>query len=809
MLYSYIKTAFKTITRNKLSTIVNIAGLSLGICAFLFLAQYISLERSVNRFHANLPHIYRLINKAPSGDTWPEIEPGFAFLIKQHFPEITNYCRFNEESGATIVSKKDDPEKVGSEKLIGYADGNFFSFFSFPLLLGDKASLSKPNTVFVSAKTAEKYFGKDNPLGKVLVLNNQFGKTDYTVEGVFADMGENSDIKYNLLFSLETLRNPANLNGNDWASLDNLNSQFISTFFYLDNNVDVKKLENKLTVFRTGLKSQKDGVQFKLQPLADMHLGSSFNDSYPTYSNLKYVYMLGAITLLILLIAWFNYINLSTAYAFKRANEVGIRKVIGASKKNLVFQFLTESFIINITAFLFALVLVYLLQPLFNDLIGRELSLQVIGSSSNWVYILLLLFSGSLLSGIYTAFVLAGFKPIQTIKGKISKTTKGVFLRKSLVVSQFAISIILIMATILIESQLHFMQHKNLGINPSQLLVIRGPQVGQDSNFKQRRSAFQNELKQESFVTDFCATGSIPSGHYNFTTSGFTIPGSKNGDEVKTYSFAIINDRFLPTYQIPLIAGRNFTAPECDVEWNNNSKVLMNETAIKQLGFNNTADALKTPVQWHERPLYIIGIVKDYNHLGLQHAIEPMIFYPQNNPSYFTIRLSPNKLDQKISSLHDLYKTSFPGNPFEYFFVDEHYQQLYQSEMQYANIFTIASAWAIFIACLGLFGLVSFTVELRTKEIGVRKVLGASVTNIVSMISKEFLWLVLIAFVIASPIAWYFMNKWLESFAYHIHVGWWIFGLAGFLAMLIAFATVSLRTINSAKRNPVKSLRTE
>ncbi len=809
MFFNYIKIAFRNIRRNKVSSIVNIVGLGLGICAFLFLTEYISLEKSVNNFHANLPHMYRLINQDPAGKTWPEVEPGWASIIKQRFREVKEFCRFDEETGNTIISKKNVPGESYSEQRTGYADGNFFNFFTFHLLSGNAASLNNTNVVFLSKSTAEKYFGKSDAIGQTLVLNNQFGRADYVVKGVFSDMQDNSDIKYNALFSLETLKNPANLNGNDWAALDNLSSQYLNTFFLLNKGVDIAELENKLTATRTELKKDKDGVQFKLQPFADMHLGSSFNDTYPTFANLKYVYMLAGIAFLILLIAWFNYINLSTANSFKRANEVGVRKVIGASKTNLVLQFLGESFLVNILALSVGIILVALAQPLFNRLIEKQLSLQTLAAGGSWIYALLLLFTGSLLSGAYTAFTLSGFRPVETLKGKIAKSSKGIILRKFLVVCQFSISIMLIVATILIFTQLHFMQHKNLGINPSGLLVIRGPEAGQDTTLKLRRAAFQNELSAENFVQDFCVSGSIPSGHYNFTTSGFTQPASKKGDELKTYSFAIINDHYLGTYGIPLVAGRNFTPSECNVDWNNNSKVLMNETAIKQLGFNNPEDALTTKVQWDERKLDVIGIVKDYHHLGVQASIGPMIFYPQNNSAYYTLKLTPGKVDQKIATLDKLYKSSFSGNPFDYFFVDENYNKLYSSERQYGNIFTAASLWAIFIACLGLFGLVTFTVESRTKEIGVRKVLGATVVNIVSLLSKDFLLLILIAFIIASPVAWYLMNNWLQNFPYRVSIGWWIFIAAGGMAIIIALLTVSLQAIKAARASPVKSLRSE
>ncbi len=809
MFKNYIKISFRNITRNKTTAFINIAGLALGICAFLLLMEYISLEKSVNKFHANLPQMYRLINQDPANKTWPETEPGWAAIAKQRFAEIKDYCRFDEETGSTVIAKKINPGESFSETNTGYAEGNFFTFFSFPLLSGNASSLTKPNVVFLSQTSAKKYFGNSDPLNQLLVVNNQFGKTDYTVGGVYADMEDNSDIRYNMLFSLETLKNPVNLNGNDWAATDNLNSQYLYTFFLLNKNADIQALQNKLTVLRTALKKDKDGVIFRLQPLADMHLGSTLNDNYPVNGDMKYIYMLGVISFLILLIAWFNYINLSTANSFKRANEVGVRKVIGASKKNLVIQFICESLLINLLAFLSAIILVMLLQPLFNKLFDKNISLQNITTTSTWLYAFGFLLIGSLLSGAYTAFALAGFKPVETLKGKISKTTKGILLRKSLVVAQFAISIILIIATIVIYTQLHFMQNKKLGLNPNQLLVIRGPQVGEDSILSLNKRAFKNELAGKSFIKSICTTGSIPSGNYNFITSGFTQPLSRKGDEVKSYSFAIIDNNFLNTYQIPLIAGRDFTEAECKVEWNKNSKVLMNETAIKQLGFNNPQDALNTRIQWDERKLDIIGVVKDYNHTGVKRAIDPIIFYPANNSNYITVKLTPDNMESKISALQKIYKSDFAGNPFEYFFIDDNYNKLYASEMQYGNIFTSASLWAIFIACLGLFGLVTFTVESRTKEIGVRKILGASVSNIVSLLSTDFLLLVFIAFIIASPVAWYFMHQWLSDFAYRINISWWIFLVAGVTSISIALITISFQSIKAAIANPVKSLRTE
>jgi putative ABC transport system permease protein len=809
MLGNFIKLGFRNITRNKVYATINIVGLAMGISAFLLLMQYISLEKSVNRFHDNLANKYRLLNEATDGATWGEVEPGWASQAQQRIPEINTFCRFEDGVAEGIVAVKSDGDRSYREAAIGYAEGNFFSFFNFPLLSGQAQALARPNTTFISEAAATKYFGKKDPVGQVLTLYNQFGAVPYTVEGVYKNMGDNSDIRFDMVFSLETLKNKANLNDNSWAALDNLESQYIQTFFTVNPGTNIASLENKLSALRNELKQDKDGVRFRLQALGDVHLGRSLNDPYMTTGNLKYVYMLAAIALLILLIGWFNYINLSTANSFRRAGEVGVRKVIGATRKNLVLQFMTESVLVNLLAFILAIVLITLLQPLFNQLVGKTLSFETLAGTPVWIYAVVLLLAGSVLSGAYTALSLSKFNPIQTLKGKISKTSRGVFLRKSLVVSQFAISIALIIATKLIYAQLNFIQSKKLGINTSQLLVIRGPQIGKDSTFKNRRTAFWNSLAQQSFVKDFCATGTIPGNGYNFKTSGFTQPSSSKGDELKTYSFAIVSNRFFNTYEVPFAAGRNFTEQECLVDWDANSKVIMNETAIKQLGFANPADALRTRVQWDERALEVVGIVKDYHHTSLQRSIDPMIFYPQNNNSYFSIRLTTDKMQEKVATLEKIFKSNFAGNPFEYFFADDNYNKSYGAEKQYGSIFSTAAIWAIFIACLGLFGLATFTVESRVKEIGVRKVLGASVQSIVSLLSKDFLVLVFIAFLIASPLAWYGMNTWLKDFAYRVPIGPWVFCLAGIIALAIALLTVSFQAVKAAIANPVESLRTE
>ncbi|TDB64163.1 ABC transporter permease [Arundinibacter roseus] len=808
MIQNYLKIAFRNLLRNKVYTFIHVLGLGLGISAFVFILEYVSLEKSVNQFHTNVDRMYRLVNVATDGASWGEVEPGWAALAKERFPEIEDYCRFADGIASGVMQKAEGGESF-KEESIGYVEGNFFEFFTFPLLKGSAEALKQPNVIFLSESTAAKYFGKTEAPGKTLLLHNQFGKTTFTVGGIYKDMTDLSDIRYDMVLSLETLKSPANTNGNDWVRLDNLDNQYINAFFLVREQANYQELEAKFNTLRNELSQENDGIVFRLQAATNIHLAPSLNDPLLTTGNVKYVYMLAGIALLILLIAWFNYINLSTANALKRANEVGVRKVIGATQAHLIGQFLGESLLTNGLGFCFALMLVGTLQPLFAELIGKQVSLQILGNTPFWMYGLGLLLAGSVLSGLYSAWILSRFKVIETLKGKRTSNSRGIWLRKGLVVGQFVISTSLILATIVIYSQLRHLQTGELGINTEQLLVVSGPQIGKDSTFATRSNAFVQTLAEQSFVQEYATSNVVPSRYYNFRTSGFTQPGSKPKDELKSYAFAVIGDRYLKTYGISIKAGRNFTPQETDVEWNNNSKVMLNERAVAELGFSSPEEAIQTKIKWDERYLEVIGVVADYHHTSLKNSIDPIIFYPQKSAVYYSIRLTPEGMGDKVAKLEKLYKTSFPGNPFDFFFMDENYQKAYYEEQQYGKLFTTASLLAVFIACLGLFGLATYTVESRTKEIGVRKVLGASVSSVVMLLSKDFLALVGVAILIASPVAAYFLNQWLQDFPYRIAMEWWIFVAAAGLALLIAFVTVGFQSVKAGLMNPVDSLRSE
>jgi putative ABC transport system permease protein len=807
MIRNHLTIAWRNLVRHKIQALINIGGLALGLASFLLILQYVSLEKSVNRFHTNLPQLYRVLCQNPDGNNWPEVEPGWADQIKARLPEVKSYCRVAEGVGQGIVQNPLN-QQAALEQNILYVESNFFQFFNFPLIEGKATELTQPNTCFMSEDASKKYFSNADPLGKTISLNNQFGTHLYTVKGIFKNIGDQSDIRAEIVFSLETLKNKANLSDNGWAYLDNLDSQYILMFLELQKGADYLSVEKKLTTLRRELQTEKDAVVFRLQPLADMHLGGASDKSLQQSGNRQYVWTLSCIAFMILLIAWFNFVNLSTANAFKRANEVGVRKVIGANRQDLMGLFMTESILVNILAWGGGIILVALLQAPFNELIGKKLEFSSLFLNPIWISGLALIMLGSFISGLYTALSLTHFQPIQTLKGKIVKSSGGALLRKSLVVIQFSISVALIISTILVFDQLKYMQDKNLGTQLNQMLFVLSPKVGIDHTINQRKSAYYNEIAALSYVKDYCTSNSVPGKGYNFATAGFTSPKSKSGDETKSYSFAIVGEKYLPVYEIPLVAGRNFTQAETMVEWNDNDKVILNEKAVHHLGYENVSEILQDKIKWDERYLQVIGVIRDYHHEGLQSEIKPMIFYPSQGAD-LSIKLTTNNIKDNVASIEKIFKKYFPGNPFTYFFMDEWFNKQYASEMQFRKLFTAAAMLAVFIACLGLFGLSVYTVESRTKEIGIRKVLGASVAGVTTLLSKDFTKLVLIGIVVASPVAYIFMDKWLASFAYKIEIEWWVFVLAGIIALGIALLTISFQSIKAAIANPIKSLRTE
>ncbi|WKN41480.1 ABC transporter permease [Tunicatimonas pelagia] len=812
MLRNYFHITFRQLQKHKAFSVINLSGLALGMAAFILILEYVGYQQSFNRFHTQLPNLYRVLFQKEGQPSMEVISPGVAAFSQENFPEVADFCRLAQGVARGTVTYYDDSlgqylQSHLEAEPIAYADGSFFRMFSFPVLQGSPNALQSPNTIALSQSYAQKYFGDQEPIGKVLTLNNMFGNTAYTVGIVYQDMPENSDIRYDMLFSLQTLANPANRNGNDWARLDNVDAQYVYTYLLLQDGTDPKALQGQLTDYKMTLQPDDEDL-IRLQPFRYVHLAQSLGDADPTFGKLPFVYMLSGIALLILLIAWLNYINLSTAGAMKRAKEVGVRKVVGARRKQLIGQFLGESFLLNSLAFGLALLLVMLVQDYFNQLTGQTLSLASLAPQHDWMLGVLLLLAGSVASGSYTAFVLSSFKPLRVLKGALGQAGKGVLLRRVLVVFQFSVSVILMIGTLVLFRQLQFMQNRDLHMDMEQLLTFYAPSVGKDDSFAQRTASFQNELEQLSFVQNYTNSGSVPGMYYNFSTSGVTSLHPAPEDEKKVYDFLNIDHRYLDTYDITLIAGKNFTPQMCESPPDQVDQVMVNEKAALELGFASAQEAIGQKILYG-REREIIGVVHDYNHQSLKKAITPMIFMPRNNGVFFTVRLTTDQLPAKVSELEQRFEEYFPGNPFEFFFADERYNQQYQAEQQYQQVFTAASGLAIFIACLGLFGLATFTAQQRVKEISIRKVLGASVSSIVRLVSKDFLWLIMIANLFAWPLAWWAARHWLQDFAYQAELGWWIFVLASGAALLIAIATISFQSIKAALANPVDSLRNE
>ncbi|MEZ0610940.1 ABC transporter permease [Fibrella sp. WM1] len=818
MFQHYLTIALRNLRKNRTFAIINAVGLGLGIAAFGIIWEYVAFERSVDQFHTNLPRLYRVLLQEKSGPTSEFSPGGFTVDAQAALPDIERTCRVVTGAASGIVSVQQPragAPSVFRESNAAMVDGSFFQLFSFPVLRGNPASLGQPNVVFLSERKARTYFGNASAQGQTITLSSQFGKLLFTVGGVYADMPDNSDIRYDLLYSLQTLANPANRNGNDWADPAAYNANFLQAVLLLKPDANPDALEKKLTDFYHSKKPDDRAVTVRLQSSAYVHLGRSLNDPLTTIGSLGFVYLLSALALLIMLIAWLNYVNLSTTTALTRAKEVGVRKVVGATQGQLAAQLLAESLLINVLGMGLGLLLLSLVQPLFNQFIGKQLSLGTLllgrqGEVGLWFWGLLALLSGALVSGGYVAFALTRLRPVEMMRGSGHTPGRSAWLRQSLVVVQFGIAVALIVVTLVMVQQVRFLQQRPLGLTLDRLLAIRGPEVGKDQpDFRTRRTAYQQQVAQLAFVEAWSNTGSVPGNFYNFNSSGITRQNPRPDDDKKTYNVIFADDRFLPTFGIKLLAGQNFTPTHLTADYEKGSPTLINEKAALDMGFSSAKAAAGQVLVWGGNTYEIVGVVSNYRHQSPKTPIAPLIMFPRVYSNYLTVRLAAGNVPEQLSQLERLYKASFPGNPFDYFFVPERYNEQYQTEQQYTQLFSIAAGLAIFIACLGLFGLAAFTAQRRTKEIGVRKVLGASEAGIVALLSKDFIQLVGVAFLIATPVAWWIMDRWLQDFAEKTPLHWWLFAGAGSLAALIALLTVSYQTLRAARANPVVSLRAD
>lgn len=808
MFKSYLIIALRNLRRNKTFSLINMAGLVLGMSVFLLILEFVTSEWNTNHFQKNYSTLYRVAITHKEGGTDYYTPPGYGDLLKKNITGIQNYVRIADGIGAGVISYTDPQNQTRSfrEENIVYTDGSFFNTFSFPVIDGSPA-LDNPQTMAISETMAMKFFNTIKVSGKTVLVSNQFGNRPYTISAVYKNMEAVSDIKTEILLSFSTLNSAANRDGNDWADPNTTESGFTSMYLHLNAANDVNKTASQISTLLQNTNPRMATETVVLQPFSALHLAPDFSYPLQTFGSLSFVMAISSVALLILVIGWINYINLSTALGLKRAKETGIRKVLGAGRWQLAGHYFTETLLLTVGCIALALVTVLLIQPWFNSITGKELSLELLYNPQTILLAASLILAGSFLSGGYVALRLSSYQPVAVLRGQQQLLPGGFSLRKGLVVFQFTVSVVFIISTIIVYRQLSYMKQSDLGMNINQLMVIKGPTVSNDGQ-AQRNVNFKNALATLPFIGKYAASNNVPGRGYNFSTSGITKLSPKKGDDKKNYSMLIMDEHYFNTYGIKLLQGRAFTQDEAESGWNRSKKVILNEKAARQLGFDLKQNITGQKILWGEE-FEVIGLVQDYHHLSFRQPIDPVICLPSVSFSYFTVQLNTDHFQDKLSKVKSLYTANFPGNPFDYFFADESYNRQYFAEQNLGKIFIASALIAILIACLGLFGLAAFAAQQRTKEIGIRKVLGANVQQLVILVSAQFLQPVAFSILLAAPLAWWLMYKWLEDFAYRTSISAWIFLLAGGIALLIAFVTVSTQALKAALTNPAKSLRTE
>lgn len=802
MIRNYFISVLRYISRNKAFTTINVLGLAIGMMACMLITQFVLHEFSYDDFHENKDRVFRVqldrYNKGERTTRWASGCLGIGPDLKANFPEVEKMIQMRSSNALFSYGAL-----YFKEEGVYYASEDFFNLFSVPLIQGDKqTALKETNTVVLSRTLAKKYFGDESPIGKTIKNN---GRVEYEVTGVFEDLPANTHMKVNALLSFETwkgfIQNKDDLRSWQWDGF--------LTYVLLNENTDPKEFEAKLPAYvekREGaeLKPNNAGMVFHLQPITDIHLDSDFIGEFKPNGNRQSVYFLSIVAVLILVIAWINYINLSTAKSIERAREVGVRKVMGSFRSQLVQQFLFESLLLNITAVVISIGLVVMLTPWFSDLTGRQLGYLLFQQKVFWLWMGALIIGGALLSGLYPAFVLSAYRPVEVLKGRFKNTGQGVYFRKGMVVTQFIASITLIVGTFTVYRQIQYMRNQELGVDLEQTLVLSSPNVV-DSTYQQKFQVFKERIKQYPEVVAVSASTSIPGGSPDWNAGGIRRL-SQREDEANQYRVIMMDHDFIQLFGLKVVAGRPYSGEVA----NESSNVLLNESASKLMGFEKPEDAINDQIYFWGDTFRIVGVVKNYHQQSLKQAYEPLVFRYNNAPGgFYSIKFNTSNVKESMSRFEQNWKELFPGNPFISFFLDDHYNKQYQADQQFGKVFGIFSALAIFIACLGLFGLSSLTAIQRTKEIGVRKVLGASIGSILALISKDYVMLMTGAILIAVPIAWYVMNSWLQDFAYHIDLSWWIFAIPSLLVIFVALMTVSIHTVKAARTNPSKSLRYE
>ncbi|MBA3647366.1 MAG: ABC transporter permease [Chitinophagales bacterium] len=815
MLKNYSKVALRNMLRQKGYTVLNLIGLAIGISVCMIIILFVNSELNFDNFHKKGDRIYRVVldRRYPGRSTSYAIIPySIGDAMKKEFPEIEQSVRlFQGQQDQGLFLRVDD--KVFNEKNVLFADSNFFDVFTVPLLLGNASkALTLPNSLVVNESTAKKYFGSAaNALGKTITVDDSAA----VVTAVSKDLPPNSHFTFDVIASLSSFGN--GVQKPDYVSFSCYN------YLLLNANADAKALERKFPLiiekYVSGDIEKNFGVSFKefqsagngyhyyLQPLTKIHLTSNLEAELSPNGSINIVYAFSVIAFFILLLACINFINLSTARSLDRAKEVGIRKTFGSEQSALIRQFLFESVITSVLSLVIAIILIFVILPFFNGLFNLHLSALYFFQPLQFTFLILSVIFIGVLAGLYPAFVLSSFKPIIVLKGKFSFNPKGRLVRNGLVIFQFAISVMLIISTLTVDRQMQYMLSDQLGFRKDNIVELqRTDLLGKQSQ------SFINDLRKIPGIENVSGTSALP-GDQNFFGASFQLLGSK---ETLTGRGILSDDQLLSTLDIPVVKGRFFSR---DLATDSLS-ILLNEKALAELGIADPIGArLISPDGFFNLPdgttqvLTVIGIVKDFNFQSLHQKITPLIFMNgakfKNVLPLTAVRIQSSQIRNVLGTIEKDWNSYVPGHPFQYKFLDQQLASLYHSEQTMEKLFKIFSMLAIFIAFIGLLGLVTYAAQKRAREIGIRRVLGASVSNIITLLSKDFLKLVIIAVLVAFPVAWLGMDKWLQDFAYRVNVSWWIFIISAFIAVAMALLTVGFQAVKAAITNPVTSLRTE
>ena len=795
MWFNYLKIIFRNLIKNKSFSLINILGLAVGLSCTIIISLYIQDQLSYDKSYKNADNIYRLVLDVKSGsgvNKYSTTSPPMGPALVERYPDFKEAVRVRSGSSSLMESEK---LKAYEEQIL-FVDSNFVNFFSFPLVEGNPSTaLDEPNTIILTDQSAKKYFGDENPIGKTLLMDGRF---NLKVTGVLSPGKFNSHIKFDFLVSFSTFPStlPPGYSIDDWGWTS------FFTYVRLNENANPKQAESKLPLLVSSAFSKESAkrISLKLEPVTGVYFDNERVGDFGAVGNKSSLYILGIIAVLSLLIACFNFINLSTARSARRGKEVGLRKVLGAQKLQLKLQFISESVIISFIAVMCSILLVEVFIGMLSNQVGINISLSEIPIQySIAVFLLLPLFIG-ILAGTYPAFVLSKFLPTKVLKGNISSGSSPVHLRKILVVSQFIVSTVLIIGTLVVAKQMDYVKNKDLGFDKDQVVVIklRGDEA------LQKYSAIKNAMLENPEILDVGGARNGLDGGFGSNSIFVQNDNNSRTTRFETYIYPV-HYNFFKTLDMKFISGRSFDE---NYSGDRDNSLILNQSAVKQFGLKNPAGK---QIRLGRGPLRtVIGVVEDFNYTSLHNKIEPLVFYiSTDNAENMFLKLQAGNIQSAITKIDESWKKVLPDYPLDYSFLDERINNIYKSDMNFASLVNLFSALAVIIACLGLFGLTSYITEQRTKEIGIRKVLGASIADVLIITSKQFITLIVTANILAWPLAYYFMNKWLQDFSYKTEMNLWLFVAAGSIALAIAVLTISYHAIKAATSNPIDSLRYE